>query len=299
MLGLVLEGGAMRAGFVAGALMAFMDRNLAGFDIAAAVSASVPTLAYFAAGQREELEIVWRTELTSPKLVCYQNIPAASLALSTKRPVLNIDHLVYQIFQKKYPLDREALLAGKLDCRFLAATVPEGEEAFLSSRDENIYEVFRACLAVPGCYPSPITLNGREYVDGGTVNPLPLNGLLHKHNLKIIAILSKPLNCEIEPPSFLERALFWRYFNRYDWMLEKLWEAAQLYNSQVSLLEQMVEENPHRALIISPEETPPIKFVTLDNKKINRTIDLGYEKVEKMEDRIRSFINDAGTSIIS
>ena len=28
MLGLILEGGAMRAWFVAGALMAFMDRNL-------------------------------------------------------------------------------------------------------------------------------------------------------------------------------------------------------------------------------------------------------------------------------
>ena len=299
MLGLVLEGGAMRAGFVAGALMAFMDRNLAGFDIAAAVSASVPTLAYFAADQREELEIVWRTELTSPKLVCYQNIPAASLALSPKRPILNIDHLVYHIFQERYPLDRHALLTCKMDCRFSAATVPEGEEAFLNSRDENIYEVFKACLAVPGCYPSPITLNGREYVDGATVNPLPLDGLPHENNLKIIAILSKPLNCEIEPPSFLERALFRRYFNRYDWMLEKLWEAAQLYNSQVSLLEQMAEENPPRALIISPEKMPPVKFVTLDNKKINRTIDLGYEKVEEMEDRIRGFINDAGTSIIS
>ena len=69
MLGLVLEGGAMRAGFVAGALMALMDKNLGDFDNAVAVSASVPTLAYFASGQRTEMEKVWRDELTSPKLV--------------------------------------------------------------------------------------------------------------------------------------------------------------------------------------------------------------------------------------
>ncbi|EFK11698.1 conserved hypothetical protein [delta proteobacterium NaphS2] len=35
---------------------------------------------------------------------------------------------------------------------------------------------------------------------------------------------------------------------------------------------------------------PPVKFVTLDNSRINRTIDLGYRKVEKFEDRIGFFL---------
>ena len=100
MLGLILEGGGMRAGFVAGAIMALMDMGLTGFDVAVAVSASVPTLAYFAAGQREEMEQVWRTELNTPKLVCYRNIPAASLILSAKRPILDIDYLIYDVFEK-------------------------------------------------------------------------------------------------------------------------------------------------------------------------------------------------------
>jgi predicted patatin/cPLA2 family phospholipase len=105
-----------------------------------------------------------------------------------------------------------------------------------------------------------------------------------------LAVLSKPMDCENEPPNFLERALFWRYFKKHDWMLEKLWEAAQNYNSQVSLLEQMAQEKPSRALIICPDKMPPVKFVTLDNKKINRTIDLGYRKVEEYEDQIGSFL---------
>ena len=53
MLALVLEGGGLRAGFVAGALMAMMDLGLRNFDIAVAVSASVPSLAYFLSGRRE------------------------------------------------------------------------------------------------------------------------------------------------------------------------------------------------------------------------------------------------------
>jgi predicted patatin/cPLA2 family phospholipase len=66
MVGLLLEGGGMRAGFVAGAVMAMMDQGLTDFHLAVAVSASVPTLAYFAAGQRQEMERVWRHELNTP-----------------------------------------------------------------------------------------------------------------------------------------------------------------------------------------------------------------------------------------
>ncbi|MFP4036250.1 MAG: patatin-like phospholipase family protein, partial [Desulfobacteraceae bacterium] len=99
-LGLVLEGGGMRAGFVAGALMAIMDMGLLEhFDTAVAVSASIPTLAYAAAGQRQDMEKVWREELNTPKLVCYKNIPAASLSPSSKRPVLDIDYLVFEVFK--------------------------------------------------------------------------------------------------------------------------------------------------------------------------------------------------------
>ena len=290
MLGLVLEGGAMRAGFAAGALMALMDKKLTDFDAAVGVSASVPILAYFAAGQRKEMEKIWRDELTSPKLVCYQNIPAASLALSTKRPILNVDRLVYDIFQTKYPLNSPALLANKMACRFSAARVPEGKQVFLSPAEGNVYDVIRACLAVPGCYPAPISMNGCEYVDGGTVNPLPLPGIPAGKTSRVLVILTKPIDCEYEPPNFLERTLFWRYFHKYDWMLEKLWEAAQIYNSQVSLLEQMAQEKPSRALIICPDTMLPVKFVTLDRKKINRTIDLGYGKIEELEDEIRRFL---------
>jgi predicted patatin/cPLA2 family phospholipase len=293
MLGLVLEGGAMRAGFVAGALMALMDKNLDDFDAAVAVSASVPTLAYFASGQREEMEKVWRHELTSPRLVCYHNIPAASLALSAKRPILNIDRLVFDIIKEKYPLNRNAFLASKMICRFAAASVPHGEQVFLKPEENDIYDVIKACLAVPGCYPTAVPMNDCEYVDGATVNPLPLKGLPDDETLKVVAILSKPMSCENEPPNFLERALFWRYFKKYDWMLEKLWEAAQIYNTQVFQLEQMAQENPPRALIVCPDKMPPVKFVTLDHKKINRTIDLGYSKVEELEDQIGSFLEEA------
>lgn len=298
MVGLILEGGGMRAGFVAGTLMALMDEKLVDFDVAVAVSASVPTLAYFAADQRKEMERVWRDELNTPRLVCYRNIPAASLTLSPKRPILDIDYLVYDVFKKKYPVDTSAILRNRMTCRFAVTKVPEADLVFLGPEEIDIYKTFKAALAVPGCYPGTVVVDGCEYVDGGTVDPLPMNGFCDTQIDKFLAILSRPLECENDPPTFLERTLFWRYFQRHDWMLEKLWEAAQVYNESVSFLEHLARQKPARAYIICPDKMPPAKFITRDRRKINRTIDLGYRKVEELKNEIHAFLSLETTSQI-
>lgn len=292
MIGLILEGGGMRAGFVAGALMALMDKGLSNFSFGVAVSASVPTLAYFASEQREEMEQLWRFELSTPRFVCYRNIPSSSLALSSKRPILDLDYLVYEVFKKKYPLDMESLLKSKIACSFALTKIPERQLAILQPADNDIYGIFKAAMAVPGCYPGSVRLNGNEYVDGGTVNPLPA-GLLFQNGVdRTLAILSTPQGWEHAPLGIFERALFWRYFQRYDWMVEKFREAARSCDEQIGILRKMAAKEPPSAFIIRPDEMPQARFITRDPKKINRTIDMGYRKVEEREDQIRDFLEE-------
>jgi len=287
---LLLEGGAMRAGFVAGAVMALMDNHIIEFDRALAVSASIPTLAYYLTGQRQELEAVWRHELCTPRLVRYRNFAACSLTLSCKRPLLDIDYLVYDIFKKKYPLDAQRLLEIKTETYFAVTRAPEGCIDFLGLDEEDIYEVFKACLAVPGLYPETVKLRNGEFVDGGTVNPLPARVLFRDQDVKILAVLTRPLDCESEPLNVLERALFWRYFHRHEWMVEKLWESAQAHGEEIAWLEGRASHNPPRAFIISPDRMPPARFITRDRGKINSTINMGYRSVSLLLEDIRSFI---------
>jgi len=144
-------------------------------------------------------------------------------------------------------------------------------------------------MAVPGCYPDPVPLSNGEFMDGGAVNPLPASLVFDGDGVRTLAILTKPLDCDSEPPLMLERALFWRYFRRHEWMMEALWEAVQAYGEEVSRLEKLARFSPPRALILAPDRTPPARFITRDKRKVNRTIDMGYRKaVERMEE-IRSF----------
>ena len=292
-LGLLLEGGGLRAGFVAGAVMALMDLGLTHFHTGLAVSASVPTLAYCASGQRKEMEQVWREELNTPRLVCYRNIPAASLGLSGKRPILDIDYLVYEVFKKRYPVKINSLQKSTMQCLFAVTDIGEERLTFLTPETADCYLIFNACLAVPGCYPKTVRVNGFECVDGGTINPLPAKALLEQGVQKTLAILSRPISCENEPPGLLERTLFWRYFQKYDWMLEKLWDAAETYNEEIRHLEQLADMDPPRALVISSERMPPAPFITRDKQKINRTIDQGYRMIQKRQEEIRDFLEAA------
>ena len=292
--GLILEGGAMRAGFVAGALMAFLDKGLPRFDTAVAVSASIPTLAYFMAGQREEIEQVWRTELPSPRLVCYRNIPAASLMLSRKRPVLDIDYLVYEVVRERYPLKVHRMLRTGTECRFAVTRASDGGLVFLKPEDHDIYDILRAALAVPGAYPGAVRVGVHEYVDGGTVDPLPAKALVESGVRKVVAVLSTPVGCENEPPNFLERTLLWRYFQRYEWLMERLWDAAHTYNEEVAFLGGLAKGPRPRAFIIAPPRMPPARFITRDAGKINRTVDMGYARVAETEAAIRTFLNGTG-----
>jgi len=145
-------------------------------------------------------------------------------------------------------------------------------------------------MAVPGCCPFEVRLGRHKYVDGGTVNPLPARVFIGEKLEKTAAILTKPVDCENEPPKFLERKIFWRYFHRHRWMLEKLWEAGHLYNEEVFFLEDLADDERSGVFIICPDKMPPARFLTTDKEQINRSIDMGYEKAARLEKGLRKFM---------
>ncbi|MCF8038851.1 MAG: hypothetical protein K9K79_06000 [Desulfohalobiaceae bacterium] len=287
---LLLEGGGMRAGYVAGGLMALMDAGINAFDYGLAVSASVPSLAYFKAGQRRDMERVWRHELNTAYLVQYKNYPAASLALSEDRPILNIDYLVDEVFRKKYPLSRHRLQNNPMQAFFAATDLKQRKLTFFSADHTDIYSVFKAAMAVPGCYLSTVCVDQQECVDGGLINFLPLDQLVRLPVDRILVFLTRPLGAEHFLPGLLEKGLFYRFFAKNDWMFEQLQETEQNYAQTVRMLQAQCEQQPDRVKIIAPENRLPVRFISRNKKRINRTIDIGYEQVREQEDEIREFL---------
>jgi predicted patatin/cPLA2 family phospholipase len=73
-------------------------------------------------------------------------------------------------------------------------------------------------------------------------------------------------------------------------MLNTIAGAKKAHSKQVSLLLKSNKTNPFSAFIISPDKMPPAKSITRNGDKINQTLDLGYEKVEKLSSRLGKFL---------
>jgi predicted patatin/cPLA2 family phospholipase len=270
--------------------MALMDLGWRNFDIAVTVSASVPTLAYFLSGQRTAIETIWRHELTSEKLVEYRHLPLAALSEASRYPVLDTGRLVDHIIAYKYPLDRDALKRCPTKFLMAATCVPSGKLDLLRPGQDDLYRIFKACLAVPACAVGPVRVGKRKYLDGGIANPLPVRPLLKYRGIRILGILSKPLHEGHYPTSLLERVFFWRYFRKNAWVIRCLNKSTKVYAEQVALLEEYGRLQPPAAFIIKPEKMPAADFVTRNGNKVNLTIDAGYRSVETLHEKLATFL---------
>ncbi|GAB4253806.1 patatin-like phospholipase family protein [Deferrisoma sp.] len=291
--GLVLEGGAMRAGFVAGVLMAWLDLGLPLPDLATGVSASAATLAYFAAGQRDDMEAVWRGELCDPELVCFQNLPACALTANPDRPALDVGRLVFDVFARRHPLNQWGVSENPMESRFAAARVGERRLHLFRPGEADLYDILHACMCVPACYPRTVRIGGGEYLDAGVVDPLPARTvwrMLGHPERRIVAVLSRPVGWRDDMLPWYERVVFWRYFKANGWMVRSLRRAGLRYRAQVNRLEDLARLDPPRALVLRPPGPPPVRFVTLNQERLNRLIDEGYREVIRRRDEIERFL---------
>ena len=62
-------------------------------------------------------------------------------------------------------------------------------------RSGSMYDAIRASCSIPGLV-KPYSLNGVDYVDGGVLNPLPINKLHYREN-----IITVNLNSHCSPPA--------------------------------------------------------------------------------------------------
>ena len=77
-------------------------------------------------------------------------------------------------------------------------------------RSGSMYDAIRASCSIPGLV-KPYSLNGIDHVDGGVLNPLPINKLNHKENIITVNLNSPP--AKIKSKKENKTALYLNYFN--------------------------------------------------------------------------------------
>lgn len=189
---LVLQGGAMRGVFGAGACCALEELGYTeGFDHVYGVSAGALNGAYFLSGQAAYGTTIY-----------YQNINNTRfINLFRFQKMVNIDFLVNIITQQK-PLNVGKLLNSPTSLNIVATKVSTGESVLFNSKDPgiDIIKALKATAAIPFAYDVPVRIEDEYYLDGGVSCPIPITEAIDAGCTDILVILTRPEDYIPRPP---------------------------------------------------------------------------------------------------
>lgn len=183
-LGLIIEGGGMRSITAAGITVAFQELKLNDiFDAVYATSAGAITGAYFLSKQVPYGIAIYYEFLNTEKFINLYRVP----------PFFNIDYLIDGLKHKK-KLDTNSLRMSKTVLHIGATNIETGRHEFFTNHGSvDIFDAIKASCALPIFYNKPVVINGIRYLDGGAINPFPLEKALEDGCTDILILFTRPI----------------------------------------------------------------------------------------------------------
>ncbi len=194
-IALVIEGGGMRSVYSAAGAAALAQLGFSNlFDEVYATSAGVMNASYFITNQA-----------LLGMSVYFENCTTWSF-LNPARfwRVLDVDYIVDKVAAVEKPLDMDLLTRSTTRLLVSACDFSTGAPVLIDTKSTAtpILEVLRAAMAIPVFYNRTVVIDGREYVDCGTVLPFPLIEAINRGCTDILVLLTRPASFVEKQPSF-------------------------------------------------------------------------------------------------
>ncbi|QNQ47483.1 patatin family protein [Pasteurella multocida] len=277
-VGLVLEGGGMRAMFTAGVLDVFLTENVQ-VDGIVAVSAGVLFGVNYPAKQYGRALRYNKKYLNDKRYMGWHS-------LLTTGNIVNKDFSFYELPFTLDPFDAETFRQLKIDFYATLTNVQTGEAEYVKLDDVfNEMEVLRATSAMP-FVSKMVEINGQYYLDGGIADSIPLKKCQALGYDKIIVVLTRPLEYRKKTtPSWI----FNLFYRDYPHLVEKLKTRYQNYNDTV---EEIIRLNNNKDIfVIRPSHHLPISRIEKDVEKVQAMYDLGVTDAKREMAALKAFLS--------
>jgi predicted patatin/cPLA2 family phospholipase len=198
--GLVLPGGGMRAVYSAGALATFIEYGFQEtFDHVIGSSAGAMNGAYFLTSQSDAVA-------TYTKDISNKNF----VDLTRRDKKVDVDYVIDVALKQIRPLKTSRLMETTSKLHVVLTDAKTGRQFLVSDHKKfkEIYEELRATAALPILYDRKISIDGKEYIDGGVSNLVPIDVAIKLGCTDIVIIMTQQIN------SFKFDALHKRLVNR-------------------------------------------------------------------------------------
>ncbi len=278
-VGLVLEGGGMRALFTAGVLDALLDVKELNIDGIVGVSAGALFGVNYVSGQKERA-IRYNKKYARDKR--YMGL----YSWITTGNAVNKEFAFYEIPFKLDVFDQEKFKESKIDFHVVMTNIENGQAEYILIEDVfEQMEYLRATSALPFA-SKIIEINGKKYLDGGISDSIPIDYCESLGYDKIILVLTRPENTyKNDKLSFLYKLVYRKYPN----LVERLINMGKDYEVVLKKIEDL--ENKNKIFVIRPPQVLKIGRLEKNENKIQNVYDIGLNTGKKEIDNLLKYLN--------
>ena len=278
-VGLVLEGGGMRALFTAGVLDALLDVKKLDIDGIVGVSAGALFGVNYVSGQKERA-IRYNKKYARDKR--YMGF----YSWITTGNAVNEEFAFYEIPFKLDVFDQEKFKQSKIDFYVVMTNVESGKPEYVLIKDVfKQMEYLRATSALPFA-SKIIEINGKKYLDGGISDSIPIDYCEGLGYDKIILVLTRPKNTHKEDKlNFLYKLVYRKYPN----LVERLINMGKDYEVVLKKIEDL--ENKNKIFVIRPPKVLKIGRLEKNEDKIQNVYDIGLNTGIKEKENLLKYLN--------
>jgi predicted patatin/cPLA2 family phospholipase len=252
-LGLCIEGGAMRGVVSAGMISAVEQLGLLpAFDIVIGCSAGAANAAYLVAGVGTLGSTIYYEKINNRSF-----IDARRLLLG--KPVVSLEFLVGDVMVRRTPLDVAAILVSPVRLAIVASNVDTGEtDLFADFADgADVLGSIRASAAMPILAGPPWAHRGKRYWDGSLTEPIPLDTAVKLGCTHVVTLLTRP--CNVTRPSlslFQRHVILPRMRRESPALAERFSRQREDYEAVLARLEAQGGGRDPRVLTLRPAGPP-------------------------------------------
>ncbi len=261
-LGLVVEGGGVRAIYAAGVLDTLHDLHL---PIKAVIGVSAGAIhgCSFVSGQKGRSLRFYLNYVHDPRFFSFKTLVRTGNIVDTQ-------FCYHDIPEKLDPFDEDAFTNSPMAFYVTCTNVETGEPEYIRMRHcKEEIDTLRASASLP--YVSEIVeVNGKKLLDGGCSDRIPVKAFQSMGFDKCIVVLTHPENHVVKD---CDAALVDFFYRRYPAFCKTFKNSPKVYEQTQLYIREQIELG--NLFVIRPNEPIPAGRLTRDKAKIQAAYDMG------------------------
>lgn len=266
-IGLVLEGGAMRGVYTAGALDYFLKHHLHLPYVIAVSAGACQALSYLSKQEGRNKEVT-KQYIKDWRYLSYQN-------LFRNGSIFGFDFMFHDIAEQLIPFDFHTFESSPSEFVIGVTNCESGQADYFYKNSLTTKEVFNACIASSSMplVSKECIINGKTYLDGGISDPIPIEKAILDGYQKNIVILTRDETYHKKSASFMTKLIKKRY-PQFPKLADALAKRHECYNKSVAFIEKLAKQGD--VFLIRPKTPVKVSRIEKNERKLAALYKQGF-----------------------